>query len=279
MSDHPIGTIVFSHANSFPASTYRSLFRIWEEAGYAVHAIDKFGHDPRYPVTPDWPFLVEQLRDFIEKQVGQPAYLIGHSLGGYLSAMVASRHSQLAKGLILLDSPILSGWRAASVGLLKAVGSIDRVMPSRVSAQRCNKWADLETARQHFTSKPKFAAFSPSVLSDYVQQGTEPDNSAGVRRLSFDRDIETAIYRSMPHNVGQELRRRPIKCPTAFIGGTRSHEVRTVGMDATHRLVRDHISWIEGTHLYPMEHPQETGRVTLQWLSRFADATAAHSHP
>lgn len=279
MPDQPIGTIVFSHANSFPASTYRSLFRIWQEAGYAVHAIDKFGHDPRYPVTPDWPFLVEQLRDFIEKQVGQPAYLIGHSLGGYLSAMVASRHSRLAQGLILLDSPILSGWRAASVGLLKAVGSIDRVMPSRVSAQRCNKWADLETVRQHFTSKPKFAAFSPSVLSDYVQQGTEPDTSAGVRRLSFDRDVETAIYRSMPHNLGPELRRHHVKCPVAFIGGTRSHEVRTVGMDATHRLVRDRISWIEGSHLYPMEHPQETARVTLQWLNRFASEARTPKGP
>ena len=106
-------TIVFSHANSFPASTYRSLFKVWQDAGYEVHALDKFGHHPRYPVTPEWPFLVEQLRDSIERQVGQSAILIGHSLGGYLSTMVASRHAHLAQGLILLDSPIVAGWRAA----------------------------------------------------------------------------------------------------------------------------------------------------------------------
>ena len=44
-------TIVFSHANGFPAGTYRLLFDAWREAGFAVHAIDKVGHDPRFPVT------------------------------------------------------------------------------------------------------------------------------------------------------------------------------------------------------------------------------------
>ena len=33
-------TIVFSHANSFPASTYRTLFDGWRAAGYEVFAVD-----------------------------------------------------------------------------------------------------------------------------------------------------------------------------------------------------------------------------------------------
>ncbi|MGE5450212.1 MAG: alpha/beta fold hydrolase [Acidobacteriota bacterium] len=261
-------TLVFSHANSFPASTYRSVFKVWQAAGYEVHAIDKFGHDPRYPVTPEWPFLVEQLRDFIERQVGQPAILIGHSLGGYLSTMVASRHADWVKGLILLDSPIVAGWRAASLGLLKTVGGLDRVLPSGVSAQRCHQWPDLESARQHFTAKRKFAAFSPSVLADYVHLGTTPEGAAPTRRLSFDRDIETAIYRAMPHKLAQGLRRHPVQCPTAFIGGSQSHEVRAIGMDATRRLLGNHVSWVNGTHLYPLEHPDATAREVLQWLVR-----------
>ena len=44
-------TIVFSHANGFPAGTYRTLFEAWRAAGYAVHAVEKYGHDPRWPVT------------------------------------------------------------------------------------------------------------------------------------------------------------------------------------------------------------------------------------
>lgn len=56
--------IVFSHANSFPAATYRVLFKSLRARGFGVKVIDKFGHDPRYPVSDNWPHLVEQLADF-----------------------------------------------------------------------------------------------------------------------------------------------------------------------------------------------------------------------
>ena len=38
--------IVFSHANGFPAGTYRVLFELWRKAGHEVHAVERFGHDP-----------------------------------------------------------------------------------------------------------------------------------------------------------------------------------------------------------------------------------------
>ena len=44
--------IVFSHGNSFPASTYRVMLDSLRARGFTVHAIEKYGHDPRYPVTP-----------------------------------------------------------------------------------------------------------------------------------------------------------------------------------------------------------------------------------
>ena len=52
-------TIVFSHANSFPAGCYRLLFERWRAAGWRVEALDRFGHDPQFPVTPDWRRLRE----------------------------------------------------------------------------------------------------------------------------------------------------------------------------------------------------------------------------
>ena len=47
--------IVFAHANGFPAGTYRALFEQWRAAGRTVHALDRFGHDPRFPVSSNWP--------------------------------------------------------------------------------------------------------------------------------------------------------------------------------------------------------------------------------
>jgi len=269
----PHRTIVFSHANSFPASTYQALFEAWRAAGYEVHAIDKFGHDPRYPVTMDWPHLVAQLKTFIERDIGHPAWLVGHSLGGYLSMMAASRHPHLAQGVVVLDSPVLHGWKSAGVGLAKKLGTMDRVVvPARIAAQRTHEWDSLQVAHAHFSAKPKFAAFHPRVLADYLTHGTEAHHEGPTRRLSFRREIESAIYSAMPHGLLQEFRRHPHQCPVAFIGGTRSRETRKVGIKGIRQIVGRRLSWIEGSHLYPFEVPELTSAEVLKWLQHFQTA-------
>jgi putative proteasome-type protease len=92
--------VIFSHGNSFPASTYRVVLDSLRNRGFEVDAIEKFGHDPKYPVTDNWPHLVQQLADFAQlraDRAGGPVFLIGHSLGGFLSLMCAALHPTLAK--------------------------------------------------------------------------------------------------------------------------------------------------------------------------------------
>ncbi|WP_310564487.1 alpha/beta hydrolase [Hydrogenophaga sp.] len=263
--------IVFSHANSFPVSTYAVLFRSLRARGYTVRGVDKFGHDPRYPVTSNWPHLVQQLADFAGPEVerhGQGAWLVGHSLGGFLSLMCAARHPVLGgrpvKGVLLIDSPVLGGWRARALELVKRTQLVGSISPGKVSRKRRNAWPDAFTAFDHFAHKKAFARWDPQVLRDYIEHGTHDEHTAqGVRRLlGFDRDVETAIYNTLPHNLDRLLRRHPLQCPVAFIGGTESAEMKQVGMAMTHKLVgRDHperLRLIEGSHLFPMEKPHET---------------------
>jgi len=263
--------IIFSHANSFPASTYGVLFKSLRARGFAVRAVDKFGHDPGYPVTSNWPHLVQQLADFGAPEVerhGQGAWLVGHSLGGFLSVMCAARHPQLGghpvKGVLLIDSPVIGGWRARTLELVKRTQLVGSVSPGKVSRRRRNSWPDATAAFEHFASKKAFARWDPQVLRDYIALGTH-DAAHGNHRqrvLSFDRDIETAIYNTLPHNLDRLLRRHPLQCPIAFMGGTQSQEMKQVGMTMTHRLLgKDHPErqlMIEGSHLFPMEKPQET---------------------
>lgn len=264
--------IVFSHANSFPAGTYRKHFALWEEAGFEVRAIEKFGHDPRYPVTNNWTHLEHQLVDFLDTEVNRPAYLVGHSMGGYLSLMAASSRPQKVKGVILLDSPVVSGWKATGVRLAKAIGIFDRFTYARAAATRQELWADTQHVLQHFASKPAFQRWAPSVLNDYVETGTEPTSPG--RSLAFDRDVETRIYDTMPAGLAERLRASPLTNPIAFIGGRQSNEVRMVGIASTRRLVGGRVSWIKGTHLYPFEHPEETAQEVLRWIEAFAQEPA-----
>jgi pimeloyl-ACP methyl ester carboxylesterase len=259
----PKPLIIFSHGNSFPASTYGVIFRQLEARGFAVKAIEKFGHDPAYPVTSNWPHLVQQLADFSTQQVkksGQAVFLVGHSLGGFLSLMCAARHPELGgkavRGVVLLDSPLIGGWRATGLSLAKRTSLVGSVSPGVVSKKRKHQWPDMDEVLAYFRSKKAFARWDDAVLRDYIEQGTHDD--AGQRSLSFDRDVETAIYNTLPHNLDQLIKRHPLKCPVTFIGGRQSREMKQVGMALTEKVSKGRVMMLDGSHLFPMEKPVVT---------------------
>jgi pimeloyl-ACP methyl ester carboxylesterase len=250
--------IIFSHGNSFPAGTYRVMLNSLRQRGFDVEAVDMYGHDPRYPVTNNWPHLVQQLADFARDQQGhdEPAFLVGHSLGGILSLMCAARHPELARGVVLIDSPVLGGWRATTLGLAKRTALVGSLSPGRISQKRRNHWPSEQAALESFQHKKSFARWDPQVLLDYIECGTHAEG--GQRVLSFDRDIETAIYNSLPHKLDSLLKRHPLKCPAAFIGGTHSAEMRQAGMELTQQVVKGRVMMLDGSHLVPMEKPLAT---------------------
>ena len=258
---HPplMSLLIFSHANSFPASVYRLMFKSLRARGFTVKAVDKFGHHPAYAPTDNWPNLVQQLVDFAEAETakaGEPAYLVGHSLGGFLSLMAAARRPELARAVLLLDSPLLGGWRATTLGALKRTQLVGAVSPGAVSQRRRTSWPDADTALAHFRTKKVFSRWQPEVLEDYAHRAMRAQDGQWV--LDFDRDVETAIYNTLPDNLDRLLARHPLKCPVAFIGGRHSLEMKQVGMAMTEKLTKGRITILDGSHLFPMENPIAT---------------------
>ena len=83
--------IFFAHANGFPARTYTKLFSFLEDE-FEIGFIEKFGHDPNFPVTDGWTFLKDEIKNAIQKQNSAPVIGIGHSLGGILHLLAAARN-------------------------------------------------------------------------------------------------------------------------------------------------------------------------------------------
>ena len=271
-------TLVFCHANGFPAGTYRQLFQVWQAAGWQVLALPRFGHNPAYPVSNNWPRTRDELLAFIDREApGQAVHLVGHSLGGYLSLLAASHRPQGVASVVLIDSPVLSGWRAHSVQVFKVTGLIKRVSPGHVSQRRRWQWPSAEAAHAHFAGKRVFARWQPEVLRDYIACGTEPDPDVTPSaeapqpvRLGFRRDVETRFYNALPHHMGALFKRHPVRAPVAFIGGTQSVENRQVGLAATRAMTHGRMVWVEGSHLFPMEKPAQTAALVLQQLAAMA---------
>lgn len=258
------GTIVFSHGNSFGAGTYRLLFEAWRAAGFTVLAVDRYGHDPAYPVASNWTALRDQLIDFTAAHAQQPVHFVGHSLGGLLSLLAACRRPTLAASLVMLDSPVVTGWRAGLLRVAKGSGLIRHVSPAKAAQRRRQHWPDREAVYQHFKSKPLFAAWDDRVLRDYVASGFVERH--GRVELAFEREVEARIYNTLPHHLGRLLQRHPPACPVAFVAGTDSAEMRQGGAATAMALAGERYRRIAGTHLYPMERPDETARLVLSLL-------------
>jgi pimeloyl-ACP methyl ester carboxylesterase len=170
--------------------------------------------------------------------------------------MCAIKHPKLAQGVLLLDSPILGGWRATTVGLAKKTPLMRSISPGRVSQSRRIHWPDKAAALAHFAHKKAFAKWDPQVLADYIAYGTHEEE--GQQVLSFDRDVETAIYNTIPNKIEGMIKRHPLKCPVAFIGGTHSREMRLAGLNSMPQVTKGRIMMLDGSHLFPMEKPLAT---------------------
>ncbi|GFR43641.1 hypothetical protein Agub_g4742, partial [Astrephomene gubernaculifera] len=120
--------------------------RNWEDLqrDHRVWAVDLLGQGrswPRHPVPPSaglyysvdtW---ARQLEAFLEQCVGEPAVVVGNSLGGYLAVMLAARRPDLVRGLVLLNATPFWAFRpprgsAGSRGLLWA--ALDRAVDGSV---------------------------------------------------------------------------------------------------------------------------------------------------
>lgn len=252
----------FVHANSFPSGTYRA-FLAHLRPRYDVQSLALHAHDPRYPVTGGWEHLARELQDDLQARYSRPVILAGHSMGGVLSLMVAKAHPELVRCVLLLDAPVVAGWRALLLRAARRIGADRKFPPAQAAQRRRNLWPDRESAYRHYASRPVFARWPEEVLADYIEHGLQP-HPEGVT-LRFSREIESGVYRSLPDHIGSMVK-RGFPVPVGFVGGIDSVECRQAGLAATRRLVGRHFVQIAGGHLFPMEFPKEAAEAAQRMI-------------
>ena len=272
----PHDHLVFSHANGFPAPVYRQLLAPLQDR-FVISSVARFGHDPGFPVDRRWRGLRDELLAHIDANVAADArlWLAGHSLGGYLSLLAGAELGTRVAGIVLLDSPLIAGLGAGMVRWGRRFGFDRYLMPLDQTAQRRTRWPDVAAVEAHFRGKPGFAGWYPAMLRDYAEHGTEAAGDGG-RRLRFDHEVEYRIYRSLPTRTVVAAARACV-APVAFVAGTRSREVRHIGLRATRAVVGPRLAWVEGGHLFPMERPAETSALIASMIGAMQAAESSRA--
>lgn len=250
----------FAHANGVPSACYHKMLQALEPA-VDVRTLPVMGTDPRYPVTDNWPHLVEQVADSV-RTLGEPVIGVGHSMGGLCTFMAAHRHPGLFRGVVIMDPPVINGWGALSFALMKKLGLSDRITPAGRSAGRREHWGSRDEVRASLGKKTFFQAFDPDCFEDYLLFGFT-DEEGGVR-LTIPVATEVAIFRATPHNAWRF--RSPLKVPGVLLTGARSE---FEGTGFAERLARHHRllhEKVEGGHMFPLEKPLQAAEAVLRTL-------------
>lgn len=252
--------IHFSHANGFPGGSYQAIFDQLS-VHYDVRFTDRIGHHPDFPVTNNWPNLERQMIEYFEKTYSEPVIAVGHSLGGILSLRLAYKRPDLVKAVLVLDVPALSAIEAGGLRMLKWLRLMDKVTPAARMDGRRNLWANEEEAIAYFRGKKLMSQFDKRCLEDYVHYGTQPCDE-GIC-LHFDPKVEQSIYRTIPDNL---VLRKPLSVPAAAIGGLNSAVFNRSQAARMKNKLKMKFAWLPGTHMFPLEHPQQTADTILKLL-------------
>lgn len=259
--------LLFLHANGYPVGVYRAFLNELS-AERTVYSVDAIGVGARQRPPHGWGSMLQQVLTHIGTLPAGPLDLVGHSMGGWLAAMAAARLPERRCRAVLIDAPLVLGWRAALVSTARATGLTWKVGPAPVAARRRHRWPSREAARQHLGGKAFVQRWAPGVLDDFLDAGLCADPAGGFT-LVIPRETERDIYATLPHReaLGAVCRLRARGTLPGFVAGRDSEELRLAGREQNRRFWG--ANWIElpTGHLVPMEAPEMCARAVADMLA------------
>lgn len=270
--------LIHAHANGYPPQAYQRFLEPFLPF-FKVQAIFMRpfwpGMDPE--ILCDWrTFRDDYLLDLPslakdDKGEVAPVIGVGHSLGAVTTLMAAIDRPESFRALVLIEPTLFQPWRGALMRALAPYRVFRHIHPLvRRTTRRKDSFADKESMYANYRAKGIFARIPDDVLWDYVEglADLRRDGSVG---LTYPPLWETRIYETGgsvdPYVMGNLSR---VTCPVLVLRGEESD---TIGPEIVDQLV-DGLPAGAGIHvpdlghLLPLEAPEETAQLALDFLAR-----------
>lgn len=128
----PRASLVLSHGYAEHSGRYAALAGALAKRGFAVYAPDHRGHGHSQGERANvrrFGSYARDLRSLVTTIPKEPRFLLGHSMGGAVAALLALEHPRLVHGLILSGAFLENATRVPPV-LLALSGVTSRLLPS-----------------------------------------------------------------------------------------------------------------------------------------------------
>lgn len=178
-------TMHFAAANGFPVGAYRHFLGLLA-AHHGVHGLENRGMWPDQP-APDpafsWDDQTDDLIAFLEHQAREgrirtPVIGVGHSIGGALTLIAASRRPDLFCRLVLIDPASMPSRTQRRNG--HEVHVAKQAMVEKTLKRR-DRWTSREEFRSYLPTRGIYESFCPEALDDYAYAGLVEDGEGGFR--------------------------------------------------------------------------------------------------
>ena len=252
-------TILFAHANGFPAGTYRCLLEPLSKH-YRVLApqlrpmwqtMEDFYKD--YANRHFWHRMADDQIAFIEQHELAPVTYIGHSLGSVVGLMAAHKRPDLFARLIMIEPVFL---KARYTRLMRYMPKrIKRKVPIvRKALGRPDRWPDMQAAFEFHRGKRVFGGFSDDILWDYINAGVGPIDESDEVGLLFDKHWEALAYSTVP-NTWPLLKATQV--PINLLRAEHSDTIDDDSWARWHTLPgpKQATQFDDTYHLLPLDHP------------------------
>ena len=268
-SGEPRPLIVFTHANGYPPESYETLL----EPLLAHFRVATVEHRPLWgadaaPRTLDWQVYAGDLIATLEREVDEPVFLVGHSMGATIGMLAALRAPSLFRGIVALD-PVLLPFKYWLAGLV--MRTFGKELPMIQSAlRRPHNFDSFQAAHDFYRSKRPFRRISDEVLEDYVRAGHFEEEGGDVK-LRWSGAWEACVYRSAPLMY---RRLRQLKLPAMAVVGRDSEVFGPESLNIWNQMGSSKgVHAIEGGHLVPLENP----KVCADHVTAFIQQEYSHS--
>lgn len=250
-------TLVFAHANGVPGGSYRR-FLAGLEPHFSIAAPNHLGRPGT--IGKQWVGIADELEQIIEP-LPKPVVGMGHSMGAVATFILATRHPHWFSALVMLDPPLINGWAKPVMDLMYLFRQMDRVTPAGKSRYRRAYWPDWAAVEDYFEGRGMFRHFHPDCLRDYLAHGLVQDDTGWHLRIPPAQEVE--VFTETPRNLWRYPR---LRIPGLLVNGenTENAFVSTARRHAR-RHQMTHLR-TPGTHMFPLEHPDETAETVLEWL-------------